>query len=81
MKKFIKFLENNNAWEKFEKAFIENGKDAKAYKAIFKEDENRALDTAFIWAKTKEGHAYWSELNQKWSEENKTLKEKLLSDD
>lgn len=29
MKKFIKFLEANNAWENFERNFIEQGRDVK----------------------------------------------------
>lgn len=81
MKKFIKFLEDNNAWEKFEKAFIESGTGVKEYKAICKKDMSRAIDAAFTWGKTKEGHVYWSKLNWKWLEKNKTLKEKLLSND
>ena len=81
MKKFIKFLEANNAWENFERAFTEQGGSVKSYKEVCKESRNRALDAAFVWAETEEGHAYWSKLNRKWREENKTLDEKLLSDD
>ena len=81
MKKFIKFLEANNAWENFERAFENYGRNAKDYKKECKESRNRELDAAFMWAETEEGEEYWSKLNRKWREENKTLEEKLLSDD
>lgn len=32
MKKFIKFLEANNAWENFKREFIKEGRNAKHYK-------------------------------------------------
>lgn len=32
MEKFIKFLEDNNAWENFERNFIEQERDVKEYK-------------------------------------------------
>lgn len=81
MKNFIKFLEDNNAWEKFEEAFIASGTGVKEYKEMCKIDMSKALAGAFTWGKTKQGHAYWSKLNWKWLDENKTLKEKLLSND
>ena len=65
MKKFIKFLEANNAWENFEREFTEQGGSVKAYKEIYKESRNRELDAAFMWAETEEGEEYWSKLNRK----------------
>ena len=70
MKEFIKFLEANNAWENFERAFTEQGGSVKAYKEICKESRNRELVAAFMWAETEEGEEYWSKLNRKWREEN-----------
>ena len=81
MKKFIKFLEANNAWENFERAFENYGRNAKDYKKDCKTLKNSYLSYAFIWSKTREGHEYWSELNEKWIEANKPLKDQLLSDD
>ena len=81
MKKFIKFLEANNAWENFEREFTEQGGSVKAYKEICKESRNRELDAAFMWAETEEGEEYWDALNEKWIEANKPLKDQLLSDD
>lgn len=81
MEKFIKFLEDNNAWENFERNFIEQEKDVEEYKRDCKTLENSHLSYAFTWSKTREGHEYWSEIDQKWKEENKSLKERLLSDD
>lgn len=81
MEKFIKFLEDNNAWENFERNFIEQERDVKEYKRDCEILENSHLSYAFTWSKTREGHEYWSEIDQKWKEENKSLKERLLSDD
>lgn len=81
MEKFIKFLEDNNAWENFERNFIEQERDVKEYKRDCEILKNSHLSYAFTWSKTREGHEYWSEIDQKWKEENKSLKERLLSDD
>lgn len=81
MEKFIEFLERNNAWENFERAFNERGGDLKGYKEACRTSKNKEISGAFTWAGTKEGHEYWSKLNDEWVEENTTLKEKLLSDD
>jgi hypothetical protein len=81
MKKFIEFLERNNAWENFERAFREHGKDVESYKKYCKKFKHEELRSAFIWPETREGYDYWLELDLKWTDENKSLKEKLLSDD
>ena len=81
MEKFIKFLEDNNAWENFEREFTERGGSVESYKEYCKKFKNKQLSCAFTWSETKEGRQYWGELNSKWVEENKSLKEKLLSDD
>lgn len=81
MEKFIKFLEDNNAWENFERAFLESGKNVKNYKERCKKLRNEELSGAFAWAGTKEGYEYWDKLNCKWIEENKSLRRKLSSDD
>lgn len=81
MEKFIKFLEDNNAWENFERAFKDYRRDVKHYKETCKTVKNAELSGAFKWATTREGTEYWRRLNSKWEDENKSLKEKLLSDD
>lgn len=81
MEKFIKFLKENNAWEKFEKNFNKDGEELKEYKKMCKMWRNSELSLAFTWAATEEKYSYWLNLNRKWCEENKTLEEKLLSDD
>lgn len=81
MEKFIKFLEDNNAWGNFERAFKNCGTDVKDYKEACKILRNAELDSAFKWEATREGAEYWYRLNNKWRKENKSLKEKLLSDD
>lgn len=81
MEKFIKFLEENNAWEGFEKAFKERGVDPKYYAENRKRDNFKAaLKGAFTWAETREGHYYWEKLNDKWMEEIGTLKDKLIKE-
>lgn len=81
MKKFIEFLERNNAWENFERNFIEQGTGVKNYKRNCKVLEGSEISYAFTWDKTKEGYKYWKNLNDLWRGENRTLKEQLLSDD
>lgn len=81
MKKFIKFLEDNNAWENFEREFTKSKRNVKYYKDGCKRWRNRELDAAFPWDETEEGTDYWQKLEDKWKEENKSLKERLLSDD
>ena len=81
MKKFIKFLEENNAWENFERAFRNYGRDVRDYKKQCKVFKNIELDGAFEWQRTKEGISYWNKLNDKWIQENESLKEQLLSND
>ena len=81
MEKFIKFLEDNNAWENFERNFIEQGVDVKNYKEDCKTFERSHLYVAFTWSKTKEGPEYWAGLSAKWAEECTSLKKQLLSDD
>lgn len=81
MKKFIKFLEDNNAWENFERAFKNYNRDVKRYKDMYNRDPEKALAGAFEWGNTKEGFHYWDTLNDKWIESNKPLKDQLLSED
>ena len=81
MKKFIEFLERNDAWEKFEKNFIIQERDVKDYKKDAKIYKNFHISGAFTWSETDEGHDYWKKLNNKWMQENRSLKEQLLSDD
>lgn len=81
MKRFIEFLERNNAWENFERAFRDQGRDVESYKENCKVLEDSEISYAFIWDYTKEGYKYWSNLNDLWREKTRTLKEQLLSDD
>lgn len=81
MKKFIEFLEKNGAWEKFERNFIIQGRNVRDYKRDSKTYKNFHIAGAFTWSETAEGHDYWKELNDKWVQENRSLKEQLLSND
>ena len=81
MEKFIKFLEDNNAWENFERNLIEQGRDVKRYRRDCKNYPNSHLTLAFTWSETKEGSKYWSRLDDKWKQESTPLKRQLLSND
>lgn len=81
MKKFIEFLERNNAWENFERNFIKQGGNVKNYKRDCKTFGRPHLSVAFTWSETEEGPEYWSRLNDKWVEESTPLKKQLLSND
>ena len=81
MEKFIKFLEDNNAWENFEREFTKSERNVESYKEDCKVLKDSEISYAFTWSKTAEGHDYWKELNKKWRKENKSLKQRLLSDD
>ena len=74
MKKFIKFLEANNAWENFKREFIKEGRNAKHYKDMCEKWNGGELESAFPWEYTKEGYDYWAGLNRKWKEKKKSLK-------
>lgn len=81
MEKFIKFLEDNNAWKNFERNFIEQKRDVRRYKRDCKTFEGSHLSFAFTWSETKEGSKYWSRLNDKWKQKSTPLKKQLLSND
>ena len=74
MEKFIKFLEDNNAWENFERNFIEQDGDVKVYKKDCKTLKNSHLSYAFTWSKTREGHEYWCKIDQKGKKKINHLK-------
>lgn len=77
---FLSFLKENNALRGYQTAVrkqklnhfytIENKINIfsiKPLKKLFCEEYySKLVDYAFIWAKTKEGHAYWEKLNDKW---------------
>lgn len=71
--KFIKFLKDNNALENFEREFTKSRRSVKCYKAKCEKRGIRKLGVAFIWTKTKEGYGYWADLNDKWEERSKFL--------
>lgn len=81
MEKFIEFLGRNGAWENFERAFRNYHRDVKKYKNLCKKNISVALIAAFNWSRTEEGFHYWDTLSDKWIRENRTLKQKLLSND
>lgn len=57
---FIIFLIDNEAYDNF---FSQAGT------ITFHTSPEGIIDIALYWAGTKEGHAYWSDLHDKWREE------------
>lgn len=75
MKKFIKFLEENNARENFEEEFKKHGRDLKIYEKECKKGKNLELRAAFPWAWSKQGSMYWKRLDAKWRQVNNAFRE------
>lgn len=79
---FIRFLKENNALNGFKKSVMEqkhkhfktlenyiNPLTIEPIKRLFEESSRyiNIIDLAFTWDRTKEGYAYWSDLNHKWA--------------
>ncbi len=61
--KFIQFLRDNDALEKFEA----NCKGHHALSLTVEEAyEDCEIDTSFRWSTSPEGYDYWNELDNKW---------------
>jgi hypothetical protein len=63
-KKFVKFLKDNNAYDKF----ITNLNIVNKPIEIFCDDSKKKsyINRSFIWFQTKEGFDFWENLNVKW---------------
>ena len=97
-KTFIQFLKKNNALESYKKNVIECNKHKKITLVnridpltipSIKENILSAnvfwsiISASFVWADTKEGHKFWSHLNNKWSKishEYKITSEQITDD-
>jgi len=77
-RKLIKFLKENNAYEKFIYNLFENLKDAKAKGAsgfhfrkkikVLNDTENYdQIENAFTWSTTPEGRIFWENLHIKYN--------------
>lgn len=78
MEKFIKFLEENNAWDKFKKAFTKAGRNLEEYMEDVKRyGFKNTISGAFLWANTDEGLKYWCDLSDKWEKESKNAERKI----
>ena len=69
-KRFIEFLKEEGAYEKFEEniknPYLQPLKLALAWKNIFSQPESKYLERAFMWIASRPGYNFWSELNMKW---------------
>ena len=73
-KEFFKFLKENNLYDKW----LNNLKDQhpissteerrwdNMYKRLYDNKSLEAINYAFCWRKTEEGHDFWEEKNKKW---------------
>lgn len=68
---FFNFLQKHNALKAYKRAFkatiIEYGERTKEYVS---------LGSSFVWAKTPEGHLYWSSLEMQWHRYFKSIEKK-----
>ena len=74
---FIKFLKENNAYEKF--IFNFNSREGKIFRAakqlpcssesyFYSCYMKRYILNAFLWGVTSQNYGYWESLNNKWTE-------------
>lgn len=68
---FFDFLQKYNALETYKRAFKATIKSHN-----IKAQEYTPLGGSFVWARTPEGHEYWSALNEKWNSHFKSLKKR-----
>ena len=71
IRKFISFLKRNNCYE----SYLKYTNYSNFYHRIINNPKHilYAIDFSFTWSKTKEGHAYWHDLYNKWQLEYATL--------
>lgn len=72
VKKFIRFLKQNNAYEAY--MFNLNSRISFFKKSAFKSYVDRVgfsdfIKAAFNWERTKEGSGFWCDLHNKWIKE------------
>lgn len=73
---FLKFLKENKAIKAYRNGLLTNlyginlnfyTKPTLCIEPLKNFAPSAAINTAFTWSKTKEGHTFWSELNKKWN--------------
>ena len=65
--RLTKFLKDNNAYEGFTDALRDQRHyTLEEYMSSLPRREDLLLYDSFMWQKTKEGYAYWQNLNDKW---------------
>ena len=66
---FVSFLHENDCYDSFLKNCELNrarlGEDSKCYSIIVRLS---TIDNGFVWSKTEQGHAYWSNIHRDWSD-------------
>jgi|WetSurSiteA1Bulk_404760.scaffolds.fasta_scaffold371594_2 hypothetical protein len=61
--KFIEFLKKNKVKKAFEESLNVGVPLGEYLDKVVPEDY---IQSAFVWMKTKEGHAFWHDLSKKW---------------
>ena len=67
---FIDFLKENNLYLKYKINFNKSKRRTlcreDTFESLINEEYEEAINYAFTWAKTPQGHRFWSDLNQQW---------------
>jgi len=68
--KFIEFLKENEAYEKFKTNLKEDRINIESkqatLKTVFEEHPLNYIEVGFVWHKTQEGYNFWHSLNKLW---------------
>lgn len=73
IKAFVTLLKQNNAINEYRTNVLKSNSFTKSIQPFFRIQINSLGDSglfngAFVWSKTKQGDAYWRNLNAKWQE-------------
>ena len=69
---FEQFLKINNAYTAYLTEFIELDRSAGFFEWLITRRPNRYLSSAFNWARSQQGYAYWDALDNKWQNKLKS---------
>ena len=69
MKELIIFLKKHKVLRKFKKNFRKYSHITSIKEFCSIASPNSSISSAFHWSNTKEGHDFWSNLNDKWRKE------------
>jgi hypothetical protein len=71
---FYKFLQRHGCLRKFINNTLESHPERSKWSVMEILSNSNCIGIGFIWAASKEGDEYWSDLNRKWNEERQRRK-------